>query len=84
MQHHHSPRAGMMRVSSHVMGGHAHVGRHTYARHVHAHGARDARGLRGIAERHAHTFKGLWSWMDPPSSIFRPVNDDESGIIQRF
>ena len=57
----------MIRVSSHVMGGHAHVGRHTYARHVHAHGARDACGLRGIAERHATPSRTLV--MDGPTIV---------------
>ena len=63
------------------------MGRQIYARHVHAHGARDACGLRGIAERHAHTFKDLglgWTHECPTIVIFRPVNDDEPGIIHRF
>ena len=66
------------------MGGYAHVDRHMCERHVHAHCGSDACGLRGIAERHAHTFKDLGLGWTHTIVDLRPVNHDEGGIIHRF
>ena len=85
IHHHRSQRARQMGVSSHVMswvGTHMWAGTHMRGMRIHTRRQGRMRAARHRIEACTH-LQGPWPWMDPLSSIFRPVNDDEGGIIQR-